>query len=77
MRSNPSGHYLQTLFLEDLVAVLNAFVILNLFQDNMRRLFVILKQVQDDEGGVQDGGGGRLFGDDACVTVILKVNVIA
>jgi len=28
------------------------FVILNLFQDNMRRLFVILKQVQDDERGV-------------------------
>ena len=26
------------------------FVILNLFQDNMRPLFVILKQVQDDEG---------------------------
>ncbi len=25
-------------------------VILNLLQDNMRRLFVILKQVQDDEG---------------------------
>ena len=24
------------------------FVILNSFQDNMRRLFVILKQVQDD-----------------------------
>ena len=31
------------------------FVILNLVQDNMRRLFVILKQVQDDEGAfVQD-----------------------
>jgi hypothetical protein len=29
-----------------------SFVILNLFQDNMRRLFVILKQVQDDERGV-------------------------
>ena len=26
------------------------FVILNLFQDNKRPLFVILKQVQDDEG---------------------------
>ena len=28
-----------------------SFVILNLFQDNMRRFFVILKQVQDDESG--------------------------
>ena|GEM_PF-1342842 len=27
-------------------------VILNLFQDNRRRLFVILKRVQDDEGGI-------------------------
>jgi hypothetical protein len=38
------------------------FVILN--------AFVILKHVQD-------GKAGRLFGDDACVTDILKVNVIA
>ena len=30
-------------------------VILNLFQDNMRRLFVILKQVQDDDGVRGDG----------------------
>jgi hypothetical protein len=30
------------------------FVILNLFQDNRRRFFVILKQVQDDERGFQD-----------------------
>ena len=28
------------------------FVILNSFQDNIRRLFAILKQVQDDERGV-------------------------
>ena len=34
---------------------LSLFVILNLFQDNMRRLFVILKRVQHD-GGWDDGG---------------------
>ena len=29
--------------------VRTSFVILNLFRDDTRRLFVILKQVQDDE----------------------------
>ena len=36
------------------------FVILNLFQDNMRRLFFILKQVQDDDG-VKGGGRNPLL----------------
>ncbi|WP_397604137.1 hypothetical protein [Sphingorhabdus sp.] len=31
------------------IGILHPFVILNLFQDNMRLWFVILKQVQDDE----------------------------
>jgi hypothetical protein len=45
-----------------LFAALNAFVILNLFQDNMRRLFVILKQVQDDERGVGMTAGVEVSG---------------
>jgi hypothetical protein len=62
---------LKTLFAAlNVLVILKVFVILNLFQDNTSTSHVILKQVQDDEGGC-------LFGDDACVTVILKVNVIA
>ena len=70
MRASPSGHAFKRPFLKALFAALNVFVILNVFQDNTSTSHVILKQVQDDEGGC-------LFGDDACVTVILKVNVIA
>jgi hypothetical protein len=36
----------------------HSFVILNLFQDNMRPLFVILKQVQDDGGRGSGSRGG-------------------
>ncbi|MFO0111451.1 MAG: hypothetical protein ACK519_03250 [Sphingomonadaceae bacterium] len=41
------------------------FVILNLFQYNMRPLFVILKQVQDDEGRGSGSRGGVADGEGA------------
>jgi hypothetical protein len=48
----------------------HSFVILNLFQDNMRPWFVILKQVQDDERWGEGVGSTAISGDDAIVAVI-------
>ncbi|GEM_PF-4284680 len=44
-------------------------VILNLYQDNRRRLFVILKQVQDDESGGIRSGEQPLIAETAQATL--------
>jgi hypothetical protein len=48
----------------------HSFVILNLFQDNMRPWFVILKQVQDDERLGEGVGSTAISGDDDPATRI-------